>query len=74
LKKKLSFFNKTSVRNMSIFTDVDWADLATDIRSNYGYCTYVWGDIVTWRSKKQGVVARSSEEAEFRAMTQGICE
>ncbi|PNX73271.1 pentatricopeptide repeat-containing protein mitochondrial-like [Trifolium pratense] len=26
------------------------------------------------RSKKQGVVARSSAEAEFRAMAQGICE
>lgn len=29
---------------------------------------------MTWRSKSQGVVARSSAEAEFREMTQGICE
>ncbi|RVW20625.1 Retrovirus-related Pol polyprotein from transposon TNT 1-94 [Vitis vinifera] len=39
-----------------------------------GYCSFVWGNLVTWRSKKQSVVARSSAEAEFRAMTQGICE
>ena len=30
--------------------------------------------MVTWRSKKQSVVARSSAKAEFRAMSQGICE
>ena len=29
---------------------------------------------MTWRSKKQAVVARSSAEAEFRAIALGICE
>ena len=34
----------------------------------------MWGNLVTWRSKKQTVVARSSAEAEFRAIAQGMCE
>ncbi|XP_050890665.1 secreted RxLR effector protein 161-like [Lathyrus oleraceus] len=46
----------------------------TDKRSTSGIYTYVWGNLVTWRSKKQGVVAMNSAEAEFRAMSQGICE
>lgn len=46
----------------------------TDRRSTSGYCTFVWGNLVTWRSKKQPVVSRSSAEAEFRALSQGICE
>ena len=29
---------------------------------------------MTWRSKKQPVVARSSVKAEFKALTLGICE
>ncbi|XP_058774342.1 uncharacterized mitochondrial protein AtMg00810-like [Vicia villosa] len=53
-------FKKTSERNVSIFTDADWAGSVTDRRSTSGCCTYVWGNLVTWRSKKQGVVARSS--------------
>ena len=68
------FFKKNSERNVAVFTDADWAGSVTDRKSTSGYCTYVWGNLVTWRSKKQGVVARSSAEAEFRAMAQGICE
>ena len=30
--------------------------------------------MVTWRSKTQFVVARTSAEAEFKAMAHGICE
>ena len=68
------FFEKNTKRNIEIYTDADWAGSVTDRRSTSGYCTYVWGNLVTWRSKKQSVVARSSAEAEFRAMAHGICE
>lgn len=37
-------------------------------------CTFVWGNLVTWRCKKQTVVARSSSEAELRSLESGICE
>src|ERR1044072_6435970 len=67
-------FKKTIQRNVSIFTDADWTGSVTDRRSTSRYYTYVWGNLVTWRSKKQGVVARSSAEAEFRAMSQLFCE
>lgn len=44
------------------------------MRSTSGYCTFLGGNLVTWKSKKQNIVARSSAEAEFRAMAMGICE
>ncbi|RVW46520.1 Retrovirus-related Pol polyprotein from transposon RE1 [Vitis vinifera] len=68
------FFKKSDSKKVEIYTDADWAGAADDRRSTTGYCTYVWGNLVTWRSKKQSVVARSSAEAEFRAVAQGMCE
>ena len=56
------------------YTDVDWAGSITNRRSTSGYCTFVWGNLVTWRSKKQSVVARSSAKAEYQAMAHGVCE
>ncbi|RVW35969.1 Retrovirus-related Pol polyprotein from transposon TNT 1-94 [Vitis vinifera] len=67
-------FQRTTKKEIEIFSDADWAGSVTDRRSTSGYCSFVWGNLVTWRSKKQSVVARSSAEAEFRAMAQGICK
>lgn len=68
------FFEKNQRRDIEVFSDADWAGSVQDRRSTSGYCTFVWGNLVTWRSKKQSVVSRSSAEAEFRAMAHGICE
>ena len=67
-------FQKNASKDVEIFTDVDWARSKEDRRSTTGYCTFVWGNLVTWRSKKQSVVSRSSAESELRAVAQGICE
>ena len=45
-----------------------------DRRSTTGYCTFLAGNLITWRSKKQEVVARSTTEAEFRALSYGLTE
>ncbi|RVW39419.1 Retrovirus-related Pol polyprotein from transposon RE2 [Vitis vinifera] len=68
------FFKKGDNKKVEIYTDADWAGSAKDRRSTTGYCTYLWGNLVTWRSKKQSVVVRSSIEAEFKAIAQGMCE
>ncbi|TYJ99575.1 putative mitochondrial protein [Cucumis melo var. makuwa] len=36
---------------------------ATDRRSTSEYCSFVGGNLVTWQSKKQSMVARSSAKA-----------
>jgi Reverse transcriptase (RNA-dependent DNA polymerase) len=68
------FFRKHGHLDISCFTDADWAGSITDRRSTSGYFSFVGGNLVTWRSKKQVVVALSSAEAEFRGIAKGVCE
>jgi Reverse transcriptase (RNA-dependent DNA polymerase) len=56
------------------YSDADWAGNPTDRRSTSGFCTFVGGNLVTWKSKKQTVVTRSSAEAEYRAMAVATSE
>ncbi|XP_073129110.1 secreted RxLR effector protein 161-like [Henckelia pumila] len=71
--KRIMFEDKGHLQ-VEVFTDADWTGSVTDRRSTSGYCTFVGGNLVTCRSKKQNVVARSSAEAEFRALAHDICE
>ena len=56
------------------YTDADRTGALDDRKSTSGYCTFLGSNLVTWRSKKQNVVARSSAEAEYRALAQGVCK
>nr|XP_017187364.2 uncharacterized protein LOC108173209 [Malus domestica] len=60
--------------HISGYTDADWVGNALDRKSITGFCTFVGGNLVTWKSKKQSVVAGSSAEAKYRAMASTACE
>ncbi|XP_052185323.1 uncharacterized protein LOC127796967 [Diospyros lotus] len=64
-----------SKKGIFVNQHADWASSITDRRSTSRYCTFVGGNLVTWRNKKQNVVARSSAKTEFRVVVaHGICE
>lgn len=48
------------------------AESIMDKRPTLGYCTFLGGNLLTWKRKKQSVVARSSTEAEFRGTAKRI--
>uniref|UniRef100_A0A803PQB9 Reverse transcriptase Ty1/copia-type domain-containing protein n=1 Tax=Cannabis sativa TaxID=3483 RepID=A0A803PQB9_CANSA len=56
------------------YSDADWACCPDDRRSVVGYCVYLGDTLVSWSSKKQVVVSRSSTESEYRALAQVSAE
>ncbi|PKU68330.1 Retrovirus-related Pol polyprotein from transposon TNT 1-94 [Dendrobium catenatum] len=56
------------------FVDADWAADSMDRKSITGHCTFLGSTIISWCSKKQTTVAKSSTEAEYRALSTAVSE
>jgi hypothetical protein len=61
-------FSSHSSLDLCVYSDDDWAGDPIDRRSTTGYCFLLGDSLISWRSKKQFVVARSSIEAEYHAL------
>ncbi|XP_064078464.1 uncharacterized protein LOC135195887 [Macrobrachium nipponense] len=71
----LKFSKSDDELKESGFCDSDWGS-SSDRRSITGYCfqLYSKGSLISWKSKKQIIVARSSCEAEYVSLTCAIQE
>lgn len=60
--------------NVQCYTNANYDGCPFSRRSTSGFCVLLGGNLVSWKSKKQSVVSRSSAEAEYRAMANATCE
>jgi hypothetical protein len=64
----------TSALQLRAFCDADWARCKDTKRSATSYCILLGEAPVSWRTKKQTTISRSSAKAEYRSMATTCCE
>ncbi|KAL0328067.1 UNVERIFIED_CONTAM: Retrovirus-related Pol polyprotein from transposon RE1 [Sesamum calycinum] len=68
------FFPFSNSLNLTAFCDADWGGCIDSRRSLTGYCIFLGNASISWKSKKQPTVARSTAEAEYRSLSTTVCE
>lgn len=59
---------KKKYPNLWGYSEVDWARCPINRRSTTRNCIPIGGNIISWKSKKQIVVAQSNAKAKYRIM------
>ncbi|KAL0303759.1 UNVERIFIED_CONTAM: Retrovirus-related Pol polyprotein from transposon RE2 [Sesamum radiatum] len=68
------FLPSTSSFELRAYCDADWASCSDSRRSLIGFCVFFGDALISWKTKKQSVVSRSTTEAEYRSMAATVCE
>ncbi|WVZ85267.1 hypothetical protein U9M48_032214 [Paspalum notatum var. saurae] len=56
------------------YSEADWAGCPDTRKSTSGFCIFLGSNLLSWSSKRQHTVSRSSAEAEYRAVANAVAE
>ncbi|WVZ91395.1 hypothetical protein U9M48_037575 [Paspalum notatum var. saurae] len=65
---------RSSSSDLVTYSDADWAGCPDTRRSTSGFCVFFGDNPVSWSSKRQATVSRSSAEAEYRGVANAVAE
>ncbi|KAJ9541134.1 hypothetical protein OSB04_027640 [Centaurea solstitialis] len=61
-------------QSLTAYSDADWGGCPDSRRSTSGYCIFLGDNLVSWSSKRQPTISRSSAEAEHRGVANTVAE
>jgi len=64
----------STTTDLVAYSDADWVGCPDTRRSTSGYCIFLGPSLVSWSSKRQPTVSRSSAEAEYRVVANVVAE
>ncbi|GJZ03268.1 ribonuclease H-like domain-containing protein, partial [Tanacetum coccineum] len=56
------------------YTDADWVGCPSTRKSTSGYCVFLGDNLLSWSTKRQHTLSRSSAEAEYRGVANVVSE
>ncbi|KAL0462180.1 UNVERIFIED_CONTAM: Retrovirus-related Pol polyprotein from transposon RE1 [Sesamum latifolium] len=68
------FFPSSNSFQLQAYCNADWASCVDSRRSVTGFSIFLGTALISWKTKKQATVSRSSAEAEYRSMGATVCE